>query len=889
MRVLHALIGWANRVRALARRRRIARDIDDELAFHLAMREADRAGAGDADPARAARRRFGNVAVVKDEVRDMWTFPTLESIWQDTRYALRWLRRTPGFTIVAVLALAVGIGANTAIFSLVEAVFVRGLPYPNAGRLVLLIGNVQRAAGVERRGGSYPDYLDWRTRATHFDDLAAWDQTTMTLAGSDGAERIGVEPVSPAYFDLLGQRPTRGRTFRPDEDVPDNCRVVVLSDGLWRRRFGADPDIVGRPIEISSRQYDVVGILPAGFRGLSDRAEAWVPFAVFGPSLEARGRRWFSAVARLKPGATIEQAQSELDAVSANLARAYPDTDAERGVEISPLAVETFGDLEPALRTLMGAVAFVLLIACANVANLLIGRSEARQREMAVRTALGAGTSRLWRQLVTESLVLSLVGAGAGLAAAQLMVRALIATSPVTLPSFVDPGLDWRVLLFTTGCAVACGLLLGLAPLTHARVARLGEALKASARGSSRSGARLRGVLVVVEVSVAVVLVVGAGLLIQSVRRLTAIDPGFNPDGVVTLSVNIPRRPVPAGATPAPDAPPPPLVASPDELLARVRALPGVTAASLASDVPLGGSSSAIFYAAEGDTTTDAQTRPRAYVHRVTPEFFQTMAMPLVAGRTFAANEVTDDSTAVVVSEDVVRRFWPNQDPIGRRIKPGSAGSSAPWLTIVGVVPDVKYRGLPDNPTTDPDLYFPFGTSAPQAVIARTAVDPASLVPAIRDTIRQLSPAIVVYGAAPMTELVAAQTAQTRFTTWLLGVFAATALALAVIGLYGVMSYLVAQRRREFGIRLALGARRPAILWLVFGHGARLIASGLVIGSAAAFALSGLLASLLFDVTVTDAASAVALAVLAVVALAACTLPAWRATQVDPVVALRVE
>jgi putative ABC transport system permease protein len=891
MRGLHALIGIWQRLTRGVRRRRLDRDIDEELRFHLDMRAAEQARDGVAEPDLVARRRFGNVGVVKEQVRDMWTFPSFESFWQDIRYALRMLRRTPGFTLVAVLALSVGIGANTAIFSLVDAMLVRGLPYAHADRLVLVIGNVQRAA-VERRGASYPDYLDWRAQATSFEDLAAYSSSTTTLTGDEEPERLNAETVSAPYFRILGEAPALGRVFRDEEDqVPDRDAVVVLADGLWRRRFGADPSVVGRTIVLDGRAYRILGVMPPGFTGLSDQADLWVPFVMSGPGLDSRGRRWFNAVARLKSGVTEGQAQSEMDAISQRLETAYPTTNEKRGAEVIGLGVETFSNLRPAVLTLMAAVVFVLLIACANVANLLISRSEVRQQEMAVRAALGAGRRRLVRQLVTESLVLAGLGAIGGLVLASVAVRTLVATSPVALPSFLRPGLDPTVLLFTIGMAGLSGLLLGLAPATHARASAMNAVLKDATRGSTGARSRrLRGVLVVAEVSLAVVLLVGAGLLVRSVQKLTAIDPGFDPQSVLSMSVSIPRLPVPAvPRVPAVSAPvpAPPLVVPPRVLLERVRAVPGVTAASLASDVPLGGSSSAVFYGAEGDTTTDAQTMPRAYYHRVTPEFFATLRIPIVSGRTFLDNETTPDSTAVVVSDGVARRFWPGQDAVGHRIKFGSASSPNPWLTIVGVVGDVKYRGLPENPTADPDLFLPALDRPAQSLLVRTSVPPDRVAPAVRAAIREAGPAVVIYNVAALESLVSRQSAQSRFTTWLMGVFAAAAMLLSVVGIYGVMSYLVNQRRREFGIRLALGASRRQIVRLVLRHGARMVAVGVVIGAVASAGVARLLQSMLFGVSAVDVSSAAVVALLGIVALVACYVPAVRATRVDPVVALR--
>jgi predicted permease len=885
MRALEGLIAVWLRLVASVRRRRLERDLDDELAFHLAMRAADhtRGGTTPEDAAREARRQFGNVTAIKEQTRDMWTFPSVESIRQDLRYGWRTLRRSPGFTLVAVLALAMAIGANTAIFSLVDGLFIRGLPYPDSDRLVLLIGNVERSARVERRGNSYPDFLDWRTRSRSFSDMAAYAPDTATLSGSTEPLRVGIEAVSASYFSILGVNPAYGRAFRADEDtVPGRDAVCILGAGLWKRRFGADPGIVGQTVRLDGQPVTVVGIMPAGFSGLSDSAQIWLPFMSSGWNPSARGTRGFYAVARLRPGIAPEAAQAELTDISRQLEQTYPDTNAKRGVEVTRLGDELFGNLTRPVAILMGAVLLVLLIACANVANLLIGRSEARQREIAVRTALGAGRRRLVRQLITESVLLTSLAGAVGIGFAYLAIPALVASSPITLPTFFEPALDLPVLFFTLAAAILCGVLLGLAPALHTRLAVLAAALKDSARGTSARSWHSRRLLVVSEVTLAVVLAVAAGLMMRSMQKLTAIDPGFDPHGVLAVSISIPRAQ--RDAAPASDrTTPPPFVASSRVLLERVQGLPGVTHAALATDLPLGGDSQAVFYQAEGDVTADARTRPRAYVHRVTPDFFRTLGMTFSAGRTFAD---AGPANSVIASERTVRRFWPGQDPIGKRLR---FGETSPWYSIVGVVDDTKYRGLPDNPTADPDLFFPYVDRGLQNLVVRTSLHPSSLAASVRAAIHDVDPSIVVFGETTLDDLVAAQTAPPRFTTWLMGLFAGGALLLSVIGVYGVMAYFVAQRRREFGIRLALGADPQRILRLVVGEGARLVGIGVVIGGTAAYLLARMLETVLYGVTPTDPAAAAAVTLLALVALAACYVPARRATHVDPALALRSE
>jgi predicted permease len=888
------LTAW-NRMKAVLLRRRLERDLDEELAFHLAMREAEFQQDGLApDAARtAARRRFGNITHFREQTRDMWMFFTLEALRQDVRFAVRTLRKSPGFAFVAVLALAIGIGGNTAIFSMVDAMRARALPYTDPEHLVQLWGTVKRAT-VERRGNSYMDFLDWRAQSKSFEDMAAFDGQLVTLAGSDESERISVEFVSAPYFSLLGIGTALGRTFSSDEDILSSpAYVTVISDGLWKRKFGGDREIVGRAVMLNAHPYTIVGVTPPGFKGLTDTAELWVPFALDAPrpAMIERGNRWFASVARLKTGVSVAAAQAELDGISRQLERAYPDTNEKRAVQASPLEVELFGALRPALLTLLAAVAFVLLIACANVANLLIARSETRRREMAVRTALGAGRGRLLRQLVTESCVLTALGAGAGLALARATVSALITHSPVTFPSFVTPDLDVRVATFTIAVSLACGMVVGVAPGVQARSIDLNSALKETARSSDGPRTqRLRNGLVVAEVAMAVVLLVGAGLMIRSVRNLAAVQPGFDAAAVLSLHVSIPSAST-TGTNAAQESSQAhaQAVVQGRTLLERIRVVPGVTDVALGSDLPLGGDSSAGFYVAEGMPATTMQNLPRGFRHRVSPGFFSALRIPIIAGRTFTEPELDSASTSVIVSERLVKRFWPGQDPIGKRINLVRE-AKGPWLSIVGVVGEVKYRGLPDNPTADPDIYLPFADRNSQiAIVVRAGVTPESLVAPIRAVIRATDPSIPVFGVATMEDLIRAQTAQSRFTMWLMGVFAAIALVLAVIGIYGVMSYLVTQRTREIGIRLALGATGRNIIGLVVGNGARMIGGGIALGLAAAFGLERLVASLLFGVTAADVASFVAVAVLGSVALVACYIPAARAIRVDPLKALRYE
>jgi putative ABC transport system permease protein len=657
--------------------------------------------------------------------------------------------------------------------------------------------------------------------------------------------------------------------------------VVVLSDGLWKRRFGGDPGVIGRTISLDGRGYTVVGVMPPWFRGVEDAADLWIPLMMTlrPQDLADRGTRGPTVLARLKPGVAMAQAQSEMDAICKDLERAHPSTNEGRGVELSPMDREIFGDIRKPLVLLLAAVGMVLLIACTNVANLLLARSEARQREIAMRIALGAGRTRMLHQLTTESLALVLTGGAAGLLLARFGVRALIAASPVTFPGYVHPEIDWRVALFTLSISCIAGLALGLAPAVHVRSGNLFDAFKqaSSHAADSRGGRGFRNALVVAQVAFAMLLLVGAGLLIRSLQQLAAIRPGYDPSHVLALRVTLPRSNAPTAIAAR-------------GVIERVSRIPSVESVAAGTDVPLGGGN-AIFYTAEGQPVVTVQNSPRAYVHRVSAGFFHALRIRFLAGRTFTEQEMQDDSNAVIVSENVVKRFWPGQDPLGKRIKRGGIRSDLPWMTIVGVVSEMKYRGVPENPTNDPDVFLPFSEQQRGfALVVRTPLDPASIAPSVRKVLHDADPTTVVYGISTLEEMMARQTAGSRFTGWLMAIFAASALLLAMIGIYGVMSYTVSRRTQEIGIRVALGAARSDVLKMVVGRGMVLIAAGLLLGIAGAAALTRALSSLLYGVTPTDLVSfASASFLLAGVAFLACLVPAWRASRIHPAIALRAE
>jgi predicted permease len=798
----------------------------------------------------------------------------------DLRYAWRAMWKSPATTLGAMLALALGIGATTAVFGLFNAVLLRPLPYPHPERLVELYGNTQREV-VERRGTSFPDFYDWRDQSRSFDGMALWTSSSPILYGSGEPESLNGEVISGPYFDLLGAEPLIGRVLvAADDERGGGARPAVISEGLWGRRFGRQPTVLGRSIQLNNNVFTIVGVVPAHVRGRSDQADVWTTASgTFPPAvLEQRGNRGFPVLARLKEGVSVATAQAELDGVSRRLEQAYPDTNEKRGVEVAPLAQEVFGDIRSAVSMLSVAVVLVLLIACANVASLMLARTEARRRELSVRLALGADKRRLARLMVAESAWLVVLGGGAGWMLALWATEGLLALSPVQLPSFAVPSVDWRMLLFMSGVAVVTTLGIGLLPVAIKSVGSLAQELRegsAESKGTARSST-LR-VIVVGEVALAVALLVGATLLGRSLGGLMAFDPGFHTTGLLALGVQLPQRPTAASTPTDGNAP----AGAGMSALAMLEALEGMS----------GVASAALFYAAEGRAIDDARTRPRAYVHRVTPGYFETIGLRLVRGRDFTARELGVDSTAVIVSEGVARRFWPGEDPIGRRVKRGSLDSESPWLTIVGVVEDANLRGIPRNPTADPDLYFPFNDAARGfAAVLRAHGSAADLTGPARETIRRVNSQAAVTTAETIETRVNGQLASVRFLSWLTGTFAALAFTLSVIGIYAVLAHSVRKRRREIGIRSALGAPSASVLTMVVSQGLSLVVVGLAIGVALSLGLSRNLQTWLYGVSTIDWPS---YAAVAVIVLAASTLasliPALRAVRIDPMIALRNE
>jgi predicted permease len=809
----------------------------------------------------------------------------------DLRYAWRALWKSPTTTLGAMLALALGIGATTTMFGLLNAVAFRPLPYPESDRLVELWGNVERQV-VERRGTSIPDYLDWKAKSTTFDAMSAWSDGGFIMYGSGAPERISGETVAGEYFGVLGVEPVLGRALTSADDAGNAPLVAVIGEGLWERSFQRQHDVIGKSIQLNSQVFTIVGVAPRTFTGRSDTSEVWISLIASTPpqARAARGSRGFPALARLAPGVSLAQAQADVTNVARQLEQAYPQTNEKRGVEVSPLANEVFGQIRPAISLLFGAVGFVLVIACASVASLLLARTESRRREFSLRRAIGADERRLVRLMLSESAWVVTLGGTVGIILSMWAGDALLALSPVQLPSFAAPGLDWRTLGFVVGLGVLITVVIGLSPLRSTRNHSLAQDLREGAV-EARGGAtgRTLQAIVACQIAVTVTLLVGAALFGRSFAALAKFDPGFQADGVLSMRVQLP---VVAGAQAAPPGQGQSVDAGAASLalLEDLRGLPGVTHAALASSVPLGGQG-AIFYSAEGMGEVDATNRPRAYLHRVSPDYVETIGLRLVEGRAFGPTDLGANATNVMVTAAMARRFWPGESALGRRIKQGDLSGQSPWWTIVGVLQDANLRGIPQNPTQDPDIFLPFNErSRGFAVLLRTGPDPDSLVRPATELMRRREAGAAVFSAQALTTLVDQQLAASRFLTWLTGVFAGTALTLAIIGIYGLLAYSVGQRTREIGVRAALGANRGQLMSLVVGQGLTLAAIGVAAGGLAAAGLGRFVETQLYAVQPLDIVSFAATAgVMILTAFIASLIPALRALRIDPINALRGE
>jgi putative ABC transport system permease protein len=808
----------------------------------------------------------------------------MQILWQDLRYGLRVLRTRPAFTIIAALALALGIGANTAIFSVVNTVLLKPLAYQDPDRLVLVWEHVPQY-GFPHNTPAPANFLDWRAQNSVFSGMAAMAGTSFNLTGGGDPLRITGHNVSAEIFPLLGVAPLHGRTFTPEEDKPGN-RVVVLSHGFWQRRFGGNPGIIGQTITLDGNNWTVLGVMPAGFRLLDRTDEFWGPIAFTPQDANRRGSHYLQVIARLKDGVRIEQAQAEMSTIASRLEAQYPRSNSGVGAAVSSIREEFVGDLQTGLWVLFAAVGFVLLIACANVANLLLARAAARSREIAIRSALGANRLRIIRQMLTESILLSTFGGALGLLFAIWGVSLLAALAPNELAEVRAISLDRTVLFFTLPISLGTGLVFGLAPALQASRPDLNETLKDGGRSGADGGRRstLRSALVITEVALAVVLLTGAGLMLRSFARLQSVDPGFRADHLLTMRTELSGEKYARNES---------RTNFYQQVLERVRAVPGVASAAMISFLPMTFNGGSNIVTVEGRPPVPPGQEQLGVVRTATPDYFQTMAIPLREGREFGEQDTAQSQLVAVINEMMARYLWPGENPIGKRFKFGRADSTSPWLTIVGVAGSVRQFELERE--AKPEIYMPPTQMrerwlAPRDLAIRTTTDPEAVAAAVRRAIWSVDANQPIADLQTMEEIVARSIAAVRFNMILLGAFAGIALLLAAVGIYGVMSYLAAQRTKEIGIRVALGAQVTDIVKLVARQGAVLISIGLGIGLGASFALTKLMASLLYEISASDPVTFIVIpAVLGFVALAACLVPARRAARVDPLEALRSE
>lgn len=798
----------------------------------------------------------------------------METVWHDLRYGLRMLRTHPGFTAVAVLTLALGIGANTAIFSVVNAVVLRPLPFREPDRIVRMWGTFSQGNNAST---SPPDFLDFRSQNSTFEEFAAMRGGSFNLTGQSEPERVIGADVTTNFFAALGVTPLLGRTFTPDEEQAGNARVAIISQGLWQRRFGGDPTIVGETLLLDGNSHTIVGVAPNEGR-MPDETDVWRPLTFDSPGMKIRRFHFLRAIGRLKPGVTLEQAKADVDAIAIGLEERYPDTNATWRLRLVPLRDELLGDIRPALYVLLGAVAFVLLIACANVANLLLARAARRQKEMAIRLALGAGRLRLIGQLLTESVLLSSIGGGVGLLLAVWGTELLVKVAPGTIPRVAEIGVDNRVLGFTVLLSLVTGAVFGLVPAWQASRPDVNESLKDGGKGTvaQTRNTRTRSGLVVAEIAAALVLLVGAALLVQSFQRLQNVDPGFDPKNVLTMRVPL---------SDAKYAEPGRSANFLHQVLERVAALPGVQAAGTTTQLPLRGGGDT-YFKIEGRPFASSNEQVTALDPAISSDYLRAMGIPLISGRPFTDQETREPEKKVIINKVFADTYFPGEDPLGQRLIIDLGRPAV--CEIIGVAKNVRQFSLQGQPV--PTMYLPSIEAGRGSLVVRTSGDPLALAGAVREAVQSLDKDQPVASVQSMEQILSGSVAQPRFRTLLLSVFAGLALILAAVGIYGVISYTVTQRTHEIGIRMALGAPAAAVVKLVVAQGIRLTVTGVLIGLGGAWALTRLMETLLFGVTSTDPLTFAAVAVLlAGVALLACYIPARRAAKVDPIIALRYE
>ena len=812
----------------------------------------------------------------------------METLIKDLRYGLRSLLKRPAFTAIALITLALGIGANSAIFSIVNAIVLRPLPYRDSDRLVVIWGNLHKT-GLEEIEVSAPEFKDFIDQCKSFEQIAAYDTAGFNLSGIDQPEWLRGSHVSASLFPTLGQGALLGRTFLTEEDQFGHAPVVILSHQLWERRFGGDMFIVNKMINLDGRATMVVGVMPASFHFPDKDTELWTPLAISNDLFAEnnRGSHFLNVVARLRPNVTLPQARADLDTVTARLSQEHRNTyPSGFGATVRSLHEDTVGNLRPAMFVLLAAVGLVLLVACANVAHLRLANATTRYREIAIRVALGANRGRVMRQFLTESLLLSIIGGGLGLALAVWGVQILVALIPKDTPRLEEIGLDYRVVWFTLGVSIFSGLVFGVAPALQAAKTDLNEALKEGGRGGTEGSRRLRlrSLLVISEFALALLLLIGAGLVLKSFRRLQEVKPGFEPANLLTMRVALTRAKYPNFQKSE---------AFFEQLLERLKALPEVKAAGAVNLLPFGGSGGDRTFMIQDQPAAEGEPHPDEQIRFVSAGYFGAMSIPLLKGRDFDARDLPGTPQVAIVNQALARKYWPNGQALGKRISFSTRNPK--WYEIVGIVGNVKHRGL--DIEDKPEFYIPFlqplfadANVPPMYVAIRSSIEPSSLAAVVRKEVATIDPDQPVSNMLTMDQRIADSVAPRRFNMFLLGLFAALALLLAAIGIYGLMAFSVAQRTHEIGVRMALGARAEDVLRLVVTHGFKLALIGIAVGLGAAFALTRLMQNLLFDVSPTDTATFVIDSMLlAAVGLLACVIPARRATKVDPLVALRYE